>query len=255
VSEKPARKTRSSKVKDRKKAAAKVSQSDPTSSAVASAGLAGFDTELMLIANLKPHPRNYRVHPPEQLAQIGKSIELLGFYRNIVVAAEGTILAGHGVVEAARLVGRLEVPVIRVPLEPNDPLALKLLTGDNELSNLAEVDDRLLTELLKEVMEFSTDGLMGTGFDESMLANLIMVTRPKSEIQTTDHAREWVGMPEFVKDPPKNRIVVHFENNDDREAFGKLIGQDVIGANLRQGSIWYPFKPIDDLNSVRLEQE
>src|SRR2546430_11899104 len=120
---------------------------------------------------LKPHPRNYRKHPDDELEHIMESIRTHGFYRNIVLAKDGkTILAGHGVVEAARRLGYKEIPAILIDYEPDDPHALKVLVSDNEIAHLAESNDRALTELLREVA--NAGDLLGTGYDEMMLANL-----------------------------------------------------------------------------------
>jgi ParB-like chromosome segregation protein Spo0J len=133
------------------------------------------------VSELRRHPRNYRQHPKEQLDHLIKSIKEHGFYRNVVVANDGTILAGHGVVEAAEILGMTEVPVIQLSVGPEDPKALKILTGDNELSRVAGIDDRLLADILRDVKEGAVDGLEGTGYDEKMLANLVFMTRTEFE--------------------------------------------------------------------------
>ena len=89
------------------------------------------------INNLKKHPRNYKEHPEQQLEHIIKSIEEHGFYRNIVIAKDNTILAGHGVVQASKLMGKQKVPVIRLDIDSDSTQALKVLTSDNEIGNLA----------------------------------------------------------------------------------------------------------------------
>lgn len=134
-------------------------------------------TEHIAIAELRPHPRNYRLHPDAQLVHIQQSLSTHGFYRNIVIAQDGTILAGHGVVQAATTMGFTTVPVIRLPLAPNSPQALKVLAGDNEMSRLAEVDDRRLISILTEIQasesDLDVDALLGTGFDTTLLTGLL----------------------------------------------------------------------------------
>ena len=56
--------------------------------------------ETIDIEKLIPHPDNYKEHPDQQLDHIIRSIEDHGFYRNVVIAKDNTILAGHGVVLA-----------------------------------------------------------------------------------------------------------------------------------------------------------
>jgi hypothetical protein len=171
------------------------------------------------IGMLKPHPRNYNGHPPDQIEQIAASIRQSGFYRNVVVARDWTLLAGHGTVEAAALLGREEVPTVRLDLDPMEPRALKILVSDNELSRFAAREDRLLTGLLTEIRESSPLGLFGTGYDEMILANLIMVTRPASEIQNIDAAAEWAGMPDYVPEGETWKLIIQFKSKEDRLAF------------------------------------
>lgn len=172
------------------------------------------------IADLKEHPRNYRDHPDDQLDHLAASITEHGFYRNIVVANDLTILAGHGVVKAAaEKLGLTAVPVITLPVGPDSPQALKVLTGDNELSRLAGIDDRLLSELLKEINDDETASLLGTGYDEAMLANLVLVTRPASEIKDPTQAGEWVGMPGYDGGELAWQILVSFGSKQERDEF------------------------------------
>lgn len=200
------------------------------------------------IANLKPHPRNYQYHPDDQLDQIIASVKQHGFYRNIVVAEDNTILAGHGVVLAATKMGKKRVPVIRLPLHPDDPRALKVLTSDNEINNLAEVDDRMLTEMLKDIMQ--EDDLAGTGFNESQLATLAMITRPASEIANIDEASEWVGLPEYIpEDRPAFQVLVSFNTQADRDEFATKLSIPL--SDRGKQSAWYPHKERRDLESVR----
>ena len=51
---------------------------------------------------------------------------------------------------------------------------------------------------------------------------------------------EWKDMPEFHQEDltSKRKIVVHFRNNEDVEAFAKLMGQKITP---KQKSLWHPF--------------
>jgi hypothetical protein len=210
---------------------------------------AKLKVESIAIGKLKPHPRNYREHPADQLEHLIHSIKKNGFYRNIVTAKDFTILAGHGVVAAAQKMEMKFVPVIRLNIEADSPSALKVLAGDNEVGHLIEVNDRALTEILKELNE-DADGLLGTGYDAQMLAALAMVTRPESEIKDFDEAAHWAGMPEFGSDEKALKIYVLFRNRKDRAAFAKRVGLKVPEDNDRW-STWWPSKEKDDPSSVQ----
>ncbi|MHC4717456.1 MAG: ParB N-terminal domain-containing protein [Planctomycetota bacterium] len=205
---------------------------------------------------LKPHPRNYRDHPEDQLEHIRASIRDNGFYRNVVLARDGTILAGHGVVLAAASMGLEKVPAMKLDLDPEDPRAIRILMGDNEIGHLGVVDDRLLTELLNGLQDADDDGgLLGTGYDAAMLANLIFTTRPQSEIKGMDEAAAWAGagMPAFEGGQPPVRLVVSFRNEEDREKFATSHKLAIDKKEAKSWSTWWHRKERVDGAAVRYE--
>ena len=186
-------------------------------------------SERVAVASLKEHHRNYREHPDDQLEHIAQSILENGFYRNVVVAKDMTILAGHASVLAAKRVGLKQIPVVKLNLDPDDPRALKLLAGDNETGRLAEVDDRALTEMLKEINDKIDDGLLGTGFDESMLANLAFVSRSQAELENYDAAADWAGLPSFERSHEYDeafRLLLRFKTEKERDEMVSQIGAE-----------------------------
>jgi hypothetical protein len=200
--------------------------------------------EVVALDLLKPHPRNYQGHPDDELEHIIASLKEHGFYRPIVVARDNTILALHGVWQAARKMGWTHGPVIRKDYDPNEARAIKLVIADNEIRHLAERDDRTLTELLKELADM--DELLGTGYDEMMLANLTFVTRPADEIEDLDAAAQWVGMPEYdVEGRQKIRMILNFASEDDRRRCCLLLGldPDAISESGIGSSVWWPKRP------------
>jgi len=202
------------------------------------------------ISSLKPHPKNYREHPDDQLEHLCQSIKEFGLYRNIVIAKDGTILVGHGIVLACKKLGIEAVPTLELPIEPDSIEALKLLTADNEVTHLSENDDRELSQILQEILE--KNNLLGTGYDKMMLANLLFVTRPESEIKDFDAAAEWVGMPDYEPSTLPKKIIVSFENDEDRDAFGKILN---IPLTEKTKSVWYPHKEQDDIKNVEFTDE
>lgn len=87
------------------------------------------------IEDLKPHPQNPKLHPPEQIRALAAAIKELGFDQPILIDDEGTILKGHGRHEAAGVAGLDEVPTIeRSGLSGEEKLALVI--SDNQLPQL-----------------------------------------------------------------------------------------------------------------------
>jgi ParB-like chromosome segregation protein Spo0J len=62
------------------------------------------------IADLIPYARNARTHSEEQVAQIAASIREFGFTNPVLTDGAGGIIAGHGRVLAAQLLGIEQVP-------------------------------------------------------------------------------------------------------------------------------------------------
>ena len=61
--------------------------------------------EMWQVADLVPYAKNARQHPPEQIDQIAASMERFGFTIPMLVAEDGTIIAGHGRLMAAAQLG------------------------------------------------------------------------------------------------------------------------------------------------------
>ncbi len=220
-------------------------------------GQPGKDVELVALEKLKAHPRNYREHPDDQIEHIIESIKANGVYRNIVCANDYTVLAGHGVMKACRKMGLKEVPVIRLEFGPDDVRAMKVVTGDNEIGHLGEINDRLLTEILKEIKEQDERGLLGTGYDEKMLASLLFVTRPQSEIRSMDAAAHWAGMPDYEAGADAVRLVITFPNAKEQARFVKEHGIRM-DKEAKKGTTWstrWPWTEREDGGAIRFTTE
>ena len=202
------------------------------------------------ITELKPHPKNYKKHPEDQLQHLINSIKENGIYRTIIISSDNYILAGHGVIEACKKLNLKKVPTLQLNIDSNNIKALKLLTADNEVSHLGEVNERELSEILKDILD--KDNLLGTGYDEMMLSNLIFITRPKEEINSLNSAEEWVGLPEYERSKNPEKITVSFENKKNRDEFAKKLG---IRLTEKTKSIWFPHKEDDDIKSIEFTDE
>lgn len=165
-----------------------------------------------------------------------------------MVGRGDVILAGHGVAKAARKMGIEKVPIVRLDLDPSSPHALKLVAGDNEIGHLAEINDRVLTEMLREIM--TEIDLVGTGYDESMLAAYAMVTRPASEIRDTKAAGEWAGLPEYQEGSDPFKLTITFENEEGRREFCKKFGIRISMDHGKTFSTRWPFTENEDPSSL-----
>lgn len=70
--------------------------------------------EYRSLDSLIPYARNPRTHSEEQVAQIAVSIKEFGFTNPILLDGENGVIAGHGRLAAARLLGLKTVPCIEL---------------------------------------------------------------------------------------------------------------------------------------------
>ena len=90
------------------------------------------------IADLKPHPGNARTHSKRQIRQIADSIRFFGFTNPVLVDCNGLIIAGHGRVQAAKLLGMDRVPTIALENLTPDQIRAYIL-ADNHMVNPVQV--------------------------------------------------------------------------------------------------------------------
>lgn len=74
--------------------------------------LLGAETELRDTAGLTPYARNSRLHSAEQIEALAAAVREYGFTIPVLIDEADGIIAGHGRVMAAELLGMPEVPVI-----------------------------------------------------------------------------------------------------------------------------------------------
>jgi len=108
--------------------------------------------EWLPIDALHPITGNARIHSPKQIRQIASSIEQFGFTNPILLDEACNILAGHGRVEAARLISLTEVPTLRIE-RLSEPQKRAYVLADNRLAELAGWDQNLLRIELQHLVE------------------------------------------------------------------------------------------------------
>jgi hypothetical protein len=123
---------------------------------------------------LRPHPRNSRTHEARQIAAIARSIKRWGFRQPIVANADGVVLIGHGRLEAAKVLGLTEVPVVYLTtLDPERERAL--IISDNRMAELSKWDQDVLGDELR--------WLLDTGFDLTLTAKDLTEFAPPREAE------------------------------------------------------------------------
>ncbi|MDV4144413.1 site-specific DNA-methyltransferase [Shimia sp. FJ5] len=153
--------------------------------------------EMWQVADLAPYAKNARQHPPEQIDQIAASMERFGFTIPMLVAEDGTIIAGHGRLMAAAQLGLAEVPVMVARGWSEEDRRLYTL-ADNRLAEIAEWDPEMLRIEIGELREdFGIEDMSLIGFSAEDLAEIL----PDALIDTTGGLTDPDDVPEVPEAP------------------------------------------------------
>jgi hypothetical protein len=110
--------------------------------------------------NQQPFAQNSRLHSEAQIKQLARSITEFGFTNPILIAPDGTIIAGHGRLAAAKLLKLDQVPTITLG-HLTETQRRALVIADNRLAE----NSSWSFELLKLEM----DAIAADGFDLSVI--------------------------------------------------------------------------------------
>jgi len=133
--------------------------------------LSRLQIQVWSIDRLLPYIRNARTHTDQQVAQVAASIREFGWTNPILVAADGTIIAGHARLAAARKLKMTEVPVIVLD-HLTEAQRRALVLADNRLALDAGWDEEMLRVELASLQEDGFD-LDLVGFTDEELEDLL----------------------------------------------------------------------------------
>ena len=138
-------------------------------------------TETVTVSALKPYARNARTHSRRQIKKIAASIERFGFVNPVLIDENNQIIAGHGRVAAAKLLGWQEVPTLRVEhLDEAEKRAYIL--ADNRLAEEAGWDSEILAIELQGLIDLDFS-IELTGFD---MAEIDLLLDGEAEAKAPD---------------------------------------------------------------------
>jgi DNA modification methylase len=110
-----------------------------------------LEVKYRAINELSPYPSNARTHSKHQIRQIADSIRTFGFTNPVLVDHTNQIVAGHGRVEAAKLVGMDSVPTLRLDTLTEEQIRAYVI-ADNKLAENAGWDKGILAIELQHLM-------------------------------------------------------------------------------------------------------
>ena len=199
-----------------------------------------MNTKLVKIEDLKENPENPRVIKDEKFRKLVKSIKefpKMLEIRPIVVNDDMIVLGGNQRLKACREAGLKEVPVISIS-NLNDQEQKEFIIKDN--LSYGEWDWNVLME------GWNNEALQDWGMDTLDFGNIGM-------IEDVNYETEWVGMPEFQPRDETYKLIIHFQNNNDRETFAN---EKQIEIQRKTEMTWItnvPYKTKMDLTSLRYD--
>lgn len=125
------------------------------------------------VNGLIPYVNNSRTHSDEQVKQVAASIREFGFTNPVLIDENSTVIAGHGRIMAANLLGLAQVPTITLA-GLTDAQKKAYVIADNKLALNAGWDEELLKVELQGLKDLDFDlNLLGFDIDElgAMLAS------------------------------------------------------------------------------------
>jgi len=148
----------------------------------------------MRVGNLRPYARNARTHSKKQIKQIATSIERFGFTNPILISDNNEIIAGHGRVEAAKLLRIESVPTVRLShLTESERRAYVI--ADNKLAQNAGWDREVLAIELQALVDIEFD-IELTGFSLAEIDILIEDVKESSPVASNQAHDERPPLPE-----------------------------------------------------------
>ena len=196
----------------------------------------------MKINELKSNENNPRIIKDSKFKKLVKSIkdfpEMLEL-RPIVIDEDNIILGGNMRYRACIEAGLKEVPV-KIAKGLTAEQKQEFIVKDNV--GFGEWDWAMLGN------EWDSVEITDWGLDvwQNLDDNINKVNRG-------DENSEWVGMPEFEAADNTLKIIIHFENEKDREVFAKEHNLEFTKKLPTAWATQYPYEGRKDLNSLKYE--
>lgn len=120
------------------------------------------------LSELVQPEKNVRIHTEKQLQEFEKSVRMFGQLRPIVIDENNVILAGNGLYETLKRMGRGEAECYQY-LELTENQKKKLMIADNKIFSLGIENLDTLNDFLVELQ----GDLEIPGFDEEILRQMV----------------------------------------------------------------------------------
>jgi DNA modification methylase len=186
----------------------------------------GLSITYLPVSTLSLNPRNSRTHSKRQIRQIADSIQAFGFTNPVLLDQTSSIIAGHGRVAAAKLLGMKKVPTILI--ENLSPVELRAyILADNRLAEKAGWDKSILAVELQDLLTSCSNlDVTITGFEVPEIDLILSSTEDKAD---PDDRVEVAALSDAITQSGdmwqlgRHRIICG--NAIEEDSFAKLLGE------------------------------
>ena len=157
------------------------------------------------IDSLQPFGKNPKKHPESQIKAVAKSIRKFGWTNPILAIIhenKNLVIAGHARLEAAKSINLKQVPVIFLDIPYEKAIAYNI--ADNKLAELAEWDEPLLAEILKNM---DKEIISLTGFEDNEIQRLLDSIKEITEDNPPELGKEAIAKLGDIYQLGKHRIM------------------------------------------------
>jgi DNA modification methylase len=145
--------------------------------------------EQFAVSDLVPSNHNARTHDRRQIRQIAASIREFGFRSPVLVDEDNVLIAGHGRLEAAKLLGLKTVPGIRIT-DLSAARKRALMIADNRIALNAGWNTALLASELADLSALELDfDMTVTGFETAEI-DILLGDATSTDVETPESAPE-----------------------------------------------------------------
>lgn len=125
--------------------------------------------ELLPLHKIIPNPKNPNEHFPDKTKLLANNIDYQGIRWPIIISKRsGFIVAGHGRLYAAQLLGYENYPVVYQDFL-SEAQEFEFLVADNKLAELSDTDDEAVKKGIAEIDDVKIEML---GYEEPQLLEL-----------------------------------------------------------------------------------
>jgi DNA modification methylase len=177
------------------------------------------------IQDLKINPANARTHSKYQIRQIANSIKGFGFTNPVLVDKNNLLVAGHGRLEAAKILEMAQVPTIRLEdLSPDQLRAYAL--SDNRIAERAGWNNDALAIELQHLLTIDSNfDVTITGFEIPEIDLLLSTSQeqpdPDDSFVVSERTKA-ISKPGSLWQLGRHRILCG--NSLDQETYSRLLG-------------------------------